>query len=173
MRNKLYVMAALAAAASGDQAMAETFKTRNEAMDVIAALLPRATAANPEYRAKSDGTLSRWLTQDVRFATGADGAVTVTMRETFTQAKDGKTTQGRHEAAFSLAEVDVSEFTQPDDLTAADEPALGLLFACRKPGCVAAQWDDAASKADKADISLHDGATRARLLAAFRRLQSE
>jgi len=165
-------IAAAALISWGGPAMAETFATRAQAMDYLARALPAATAANPKYLTKADGTVSQWLTESVAFATGADGAVTVTMRERFTQTQGGKTTEGKHDAAFALSEVTVSEFTEPGDVTPAGDPALGILFTCAKPGCVAAHWGEAASRADKADISLQNPETRAKLLAAFRRLQA-
>ena len=114
------VLMALAANSAGGAAMAQDFAasaqdfaTRAQAMDYIAATLPKATAANPAFVTKADGTVSKWLTQDVAFSTGAHGAVTVTMRETYTQTQNGKTTDGRHAATFSLAALDVSDFTAP------------------------------------------------------------
>ena len=165
-------IAAAALIAWGGPAMAETFATRALAMDYLAAALPKATAANPQYRTKADGTVSQWLTESVAFTTGADGAVTVTMRERFTQTQGGKTTDGKHIATFALSDVTVSAFTQPGDVTPAGDPALGILFTCAKPGCVAAHWGEAASRADKTDISVQNPETRAQLVAAFRRLQA-
>lgn len=151
--------------------MAETFATRAQAMDYLAGALPAATAANPKYLTKADGTVSQWLTESVHFEE-AGGGVTVTMRERFTQTQGGKTTEGKHDAEFALNEVTVSEFTEPGDVTPAGDPALGILFTCAKPGCVAAHWGEAASRADKTDISVQNPQTRADLLAAFRRLQA-
>ena len=74
------------------EAAAQDFATSAQAMDYLAAALPRATAANPKYRTVKDGTVSQWLTQEVRFS-GAD-PVRVEMRESYTQTKDGKTTPG-------------------------------------------------------------------------------
>ena len=56
--------------------MAESFATRAQAMDYLARALPEATAANPKYLTKADGTVSQWLTESVRFAEAA-GVVTV------------------------------------------------------------------------------------------------
>jgi hypothetical protein len=172
MTLRLTLMTSLMSLILGGQAMADAFPTRAEAMDYIATALPNATSENPKYLTKADGTVSVWLTESVRFAADAAGAVTVTMRERFTQTQGVKTTDGRHEASFSLAAVTVSEFAAPWDVTPTGGPALGLLFACLKPGCVAAQWGDAPSRADKADIYVQDEGARARLLAAFRRLQA-
>jgi hypothetical protein len=165
------LIAAAALIAWGGLAMAETFATRAQAMDYLAGALPAATAENPKYLTKADGTVSQWLTESVGFAEAA-GVVTVTMRERFSQTQGGKTTEGKHDAAFALSEVTVSEFTEPGDVTPAGDPALGILFTCAKPGCVAAHWGDAASRADKTDISVQNPETRAKLLAAFRRLQA-
>ena len=156
----------------GGPAMAQTFATQAEAMQYLARALPQATAQNPLYTAKGDGMVSQWLTDELRFDTDAGGAVTVTMRESYAQTEAGKTTPGTHEAAFSLAEVEIADFTAPNDLTPEGAAARGLLFTCAKPGCIAAQWSGKPSRADKSDIYVQDDATRAEILAAFRRLQS-
>jgi len=163
--------ATLLSAILGGHAMAEPFSTRALAMDFIAAALPETTSDNPKYLTKSDGTLSKWLTEKVAFATDDAGAVTTTMHERFTQIQGDKSTAGKHQVTFSLGEVTVAEFSAPWDVTPTGESALGLLFTCGKPGCVAAIWGDAPSKEDKADLYVQDPATRAKLLAAFRRLQ--
>jgi hypothetical protein len=150
------------------QAMAEDFTSRAQAQNYLAAELPRATAANPKYRTLSDGTVSRWLTQEVRFGDNNS----VEMRERYTQTRDGKTIPGTHEATFSLADVEISDLTEAGDVTPQGAPARGVLFQCRTPGCVAAKWSGQPSKADKTDISLQDDATRARVLAAFRYLKT-
>ena len=157
--------------ALGGPVMADEFPTRAQAMDYLKSALAQATAANPKYTAKSDGTVSRWLTDEVEFETDAAGAVEVTMRESYTQTQAGKTTPGKHEAAFSLADVKISDFAAPNDLTPEGAPARGLIFICATPGCIAARWSGAPSRADKSDIYIQDDAARARILAAFRRLQ--
>lgn len=168
------IAGALAGAlALGGSVMADEFATRAEAMRYLATALAQATAENPKYTAKGDGTVSQWLTNEVLFATAATGAVEVTMRESYVQTRDGKTTPGKHEATFSLADVEITEFAAPYDLTPEGTPARGLLFACAKAGCVAALWSGKPSRADRSDIYIQDDAARARILAAFRRLQSE
>jgi hypothetical protein len=163
-----FILLSFALCAFVGQAMAEDFTSRAAAKDYLAAELPRATAANPKYRTLSDGTVSQWLTQEIRF--GDRGAVT--MRESYTQAKDGKTIPGTHEAAFSLGDVEISEFTEAGDVTPDGAPSRGVMFKCNTPGCVAAVWGGQPSKADKTDISIQDDATRARILGAFRYLKS-
>jgi len=153
-------------------ALAETFSTRAQAMDFIAVALPKATSENPKYVTKADGTVSQWLTEQVGFASAGANPVTTTMHERFTQRQGDKTTEGKHRATFSMSEVTVAEFSAPWDVTPSGAPALGLLFTCDKPGCVAAYWGEAPSKADKADLYIQDPAKRAQLLAAFRRLQA-
>ena len=153
--------------------MAQTFATRAHAMNYLATALAPATAQNPKYTTKADGTVSQWLTDEVVFATDAAGAVTVTMREHYTQTERGKTAPGKHEASFSLADVEITDFTAPHDVTPEGAPARGVWFACAKPGCIAAVWSGTPSRADKSDIYIQDDATRARILAAFRRLQSD
>ncbi len=156
----------------GSSAMAQPpFASQAQAMEYIVRALPKATADNPKYLTKADGLVSQWLTQDIRFTT-AQGVVQVAMRESYTQEQAGKVTPGRHEATFSLGEVEISEFAEPGDVTPKGEAARGLMFACKTPGCVAAIWGDQSSHADKTDISVQDDATRAKLLAAFRYLQT-
>lgn len=147
------------------------FASHARAIDYISRALPKATADNPKYLTKADGSVSQWLTQDIKFTT-ARGAMQVVMRESFTQEKAGKTIPGRHEAAFSLGEVEISEFTEAGDVTPIGQASRGLMFTCKAPGCVAAKWGDQRSRADKTDISVQDDATRAKLLAAFRYLQA-
>jgi hypothetical protein len=167
-RGVAFLSTALSAFAG--EAMAGDFASHQQAMDYLAAALPRATAENPQYRTLSDGTVSQWLTQEVRFS--GKGAVRVEMLESYTQTKDGKTTPGTHAATFSLADVEVTEFTEPGDVTPDGAPARGVLFSCKAPGCVAADWGRQASKADKTDISLQDDGVRAKILAAFRYLKT-
>ena len=152
--------------------MADEFATCAQAMDYLARALPRATAQNPKYTAAGDGAVSQWLTDEASFSTDAEGAVTVTMRESYTVSKGGKTTPGAHEASFSLADVEIADFTAPHDLAPDGAPARGIIFTCAKPHCIAARWSGAPSRADKSDIYIQDPATRAKILAAFRRLQS-
>ncbi len=147
------------------------FATRAQAIAYLSDALPKATRDNPKYLTQTDGTLSQWLTDALAFT--GDGPVTVTMRESYTQTKAGETTPGRHEAAFSLADVTITEFSEPADVTPTGAPARGVLFTCAKPGCIAAKWGDKPSRADKTDISIQDDETRAHILAAFRRLQAD
>jgi hypothetical protein len=170
MRTAIAITIALALAGP---AMAEDFTTRAQAMDYLVQTLPKATSQNPEYLTKSDGIVSRWLTHKLHFARTGQNAVTVKMWESYTQTKDGKTTPGTHEAAFSLAQVEISEFASPGDFTPEGAPARGIIFVCAKAGCISALWSGHPSSADKTDIYIQDEATRARILAAFRRLQTE
>ena len=151
---------------------ADTFATRAQAEDYLAQALPRATAQNPKYTAKADGGVSQWLTDALTFAADAKGAVEVTMRESYAVTKSGATTPGKHEAAFRLADVDIADFSAPHDITPEGAPARGVIFTCRKPQCIAARWSGQPSQADKTDIYIQDDETRAKILAAFRRLQS-
>lgn len=148
----------------------DPFGSRAEAEAYLARELPIATAANPKYLTKSDGVESVWLTKSVHFETATTG-VRVTMEETYAQTKGGVTTPGTHEAAFALAEVEISIVMEPGDVTPAGEPAMGLLFTCAKPGCIAAKWGGQPSLADKTDVSLQDAEARERILAAFRYLR--
>ena len=174
MKAGLALFVGLALGDYGGAAKAQTpFASRAEAEGYIAKALPKATADNPKYLTKSDGVVSRWLTQDIRFTAGPDGATRVVMRENYTQEKAGKTTPGRHEAEFSLDEVEITEFAELGDVTPKGDASRGLMFTCKAPGCVAAKWDEHASRADRTDISVQDDAARAKLLAAFRYLQTE
>ncbi len=166
------ILASLLAAAFGARAAVQEPRAaaRGAAMDYLVHALPKATADNPKYLTVATGVASQWLTEDVRFSETADGVVSVTMRERFSQTKDGATVWDRHQSTFSLAEVAVSEFHAPGDTTPTGEPAAGILFTCLKPGCVAALWGDKPSRADKTDIYIADAATRARILGAFRTL---
>ncbi len=169
MRN---LAGAMAFAVLGTAASAQDFGTRLQAMDYISATLPRATADNPTYFTKSNGAETRWLTDDVAFASNGAGTVTVTMREHFVATKKGKTVEAKHEARFSAADVNIGPYLEVGDLTPLKAAAVGIGFACRSRGCVAAHWGGLASPADKTDVYVQDVATRDRLLAAFRRLQA-
>jgi hypothetical protein len=152
----------------GGAAMANgaAFESRQVAEDYLTRTLPIATAANPKYLTKSEGVESSWLTKSVRFEDTTTG-IRVAMDEAFTQTKDGVSTPGPHGSAFSLAAVDISALTLAGDVTPSGDASMGILFACSKPGCVAANWNGQAGAADKTDISLQDTATRERVLAAF------
>lgn len=156
----------------GATASAQDFAKREAAMAYISATLPGATTANPTYLTKSNGAETRWLTDEVSFATDEAGAVTVTMREHFVATKEGKTVEAKHEARFAAADVNIGPYLEVGDVTPAKSAAIGIAFACKTRGCVAALWGDAASKADNTDVYVQDVATRDRLLAAFRRLQT-
>jgi hypothetical protein len=161
-----------AAIAAGDGSAGETgFASSAEAMSWLARELPRVTQANPKYLTKSDGTVSRWLTKAVHFSRDADGHVRLAMQESYTQTKGGLSTPGQHEAKFSLGEVEITEFSN-GDVTPAGAPSRGILFTCSKPGCVAAVWGGQGAPSDKTDISIQDDAARAKVLAAFRYLQT-
>jgi hypothetical protein len=155
-------MAILSATAS-----AQEFPSRAEAMDYIKEALPTATAANPSYLTKSSGAKTTWVTDEVSFA-----ADVVTMREHFAATKDGKTVEARHEARFSVADVHIGPYIEVGDVTPTGAAAIGIAFACRTAGCVSAIWGDKPSHADSTDVYVQDLATRDRLLAAFRRLQT-
>lgn len=156
---------------SGTASAAE-FESRSQAVAYIVATLPKAIAANPKYLTKADGTLTQWVTDEVRFATDGAGAAVVTLREHFVQTKAGNSTQAPHEARFSLSEVKIGRYLEPGDVTPSGEAAIGVSFTCKTPGCVAAIWGAAPSRADSTDFYVQDVATRDRLLAAFQRLQS-
>jgi hypothetical protein len=171
----LFAAPVFAAIAAGGGSAGETgFASSAEAMSWLAGELPRVTQANPKYLTKSDGTVSQWLTKSVHFSHGAGGHIRVAMQESYTQTKGGVTTPGRHEAKFSLADVEITDLSNADDVTPAGAPSRGILFTCAKPkpGCVAAVWGGKAAPSDKTDISIQDDASRAKVLAAFRYLQT-
>ena len=169
----LFAAPVFAAIAAGGGSAGETgFASSAEAMGWLARELPRVTQANPKYLTKSDGTVSQWLTKAVHFSREADGHVRVAMQESYTQTKGGVSTPGQHEAKFSLGDVEITDFSQPGDVTPAGEASRGILFTCSKAGCVAAVWGGKAAPSDKTDISIQDDASRAKALAAFRYLQT-
>ena len=94
------------------------------------------------------------------------------MREHYTQTKADKAVTARHEARFAVSDVKIGAYLEPGDVTPSGEPAIGVAFTCKSPGCVAAIWGDTPSRADSTDFYVQDVATRDRLLAAFRRLQT-
>jgi len=169
----LFAAPVFAAIAAGGGSAGETgFASSAEAMGWLARELPRVTQANPKYLTKSDGTVSQWLTKAVHFSREADGHIRVAMQESYTQTKGGVSTPGQHEAKFSLGDVEITDFSQPGDVTPAGEASRGILFTCSKAGCVAAVWGGKAAPSDKTDISIQDDALRAKVLAAFRYLQT-
>jgi hypothetical protein len=153
-------------------ASAQDFATRQQAMDYISTALAAAVAANPSYLTKSSGARTRWFTDKVSFETDADGAVVVTMHEHFVATKDGKSVEAKHEARFSSADVHIDPYLEVGDVTPAGAAAVGIAIACKTRGCIAAVWGEVASKSDSTDFYVQDVATRDRLLAAFRRLQT-
>lgn len=170
-RTPLSFLVLLAGVCAG-RADPEAFASPQAARVYISSALPAATRANPKYTTKSDGAVSQWLTDAIIFRT-QNGETSVAMREHYFQNKKGVDKPGKHTAVFSLEDVDISDFTEPGDVTPAGDPSRGLLFRCAKPGCVAANWDGAASHADKTDVSIQDDAERARLLAAFQFLKDK
>jgi hypothetical protein len=163
---------AAVAAAGGGSAGETGFASSAEAMSWLARELPRVTQANPKYLTKSDGTVSRWLTKSVRFSHGAGGHIGVAMQESFTQIKGGVTKPGRHEARFFLGDVEITDLSNADDVTPTGASSRGILFTCNQPRCIAAVWDGEAAPSSKTDISIQDDASRAKVLAAFRYLQT-
>jgi hypothetical protein len=89
------------------------------------------------------------------------------MDEEFTQFRAGVPTVGAHTAAFSLAAVEISPFSEAGDVTPGGEASIGVLFACAAPKCVEAAWNGQASVADKTDIYIQDLALRDKIIAAF------
>ena len=166
------VLASIALSATAQAAGDGAFASRADAQAYLAATLPAATRANPKYLTKSEGYETIWLTQSILFSDAPGGAVQVAMDETFTQFRGGAETKGAHQARFSLADVEISAFTEPGDVTPSGEASTGVLFTCVQPRCVDAAWNGQASAADKTDISIQDPAVRARVIAAFVYLKS-
>lgn len=148
------------------------FTSRRQAEDFLASALPEITKANPKYLTKAEGYESIWLTKSLRFDDLGARGLRVAMDEEYTQFKAGVATPGTHQAAFTLADVTITTFTEPGDVTPSGEPAMGILFTCSSPGCIEAAWGGQPSKADKTDISIQDPAMRAKALAAFVYLKS-
>lgn len=97
--------------------------------------------------------------------------VEVATEEHYTQTKDGKTTPNTHRAKFALADVDISEHSNPDDVTPSGEPAIGVSFKCTTPKCILAHWGGQASQSDWTDVYLQEPEVRAKVLAAFQFLK--
>jgi hypothetical protein len=144
------------------------FSSRDDAEAFLARALPLATAGNPKYYSKADKAETRWLTKSIEFHDGPPGrGVQVSTDEEFTEVRAGVATPGTHQAVFSLGDVHISMETSDSDVTAADEPALGILFKCAAPHCIQAKWSGSASLADWTDIYLQDATLRGRIFAAF------
>lgn len=144
-----------------------SFSSRADAEAYIAKTLPAETATNPKYLTRSSGVETVWLVKTVDFVELPGGALKITMDEDYIQTKDGKTTPNTHKAAFALADVDVAENVNPDDVTPTGEPARGVIFNCTAPKCIAAHWGDYAMSSDKTDVYLREPDVRAKVLAAF------
>ena len=144
----------------------------DEAEAFLSDALPRITRENPKYLTKADGSVSEWFTDKLSFSRNANNSAQVAMVERFTQTRGGAATAGRHEASFSLSDVAISEFVGSGDVTPSGAPSRGVLFTCTIPGCIAARWNDDASRADKTDISIQADDARARILSAFQYLKA-
>lgn len=151
-------------------ALAQDFATPEQARTYIVATLPTATAASPPYFTKRDGARTQWFTDEVIFATDADGIVA--MREHMVMTKDGKTAEARHEVRFALRDMNVGPYLEVNDVTPSGAAATGIAFACRTRGCVKTLWGGVASQTDSTDVYVQDLGVRDRLVAAFRRLQA-
>lgn len=162
-----------AVAAQAGQSDEAVWTSAAKAMAFLADALPKATGENPKYLTKADGTVSQWITELLQFSADANKSVRVSMIERFTQTLAGVTTPGKHEASFDLEAVEISDFEELGDITPSGGSARGLLFACKRPGCIAARWNSDVSRADKTDVYIQDEAARAMILSAFRYLTAQ
>ncbi len=144
-----------------------TFGSRREAEDYLTRALPLATRANPKYLTKAEGVETLWLTKSLKFTGSPAAGIQVAMDEEYTQYRAGVATVGAHQAEFSLADVEISAFTEPGDVTPDGEVSRGVLFGCVAPKCIRASWSGQPSLADKTDIYVQEVVVRDKILAAF------
>ena len=137
MRGTILWVAVAAAAVSGPAPAAESetgaapFATPAAAQAYLSATVPEAVAANPKYRAKMTGTLTRWTIKAIAFGKTPDGSVEVSTDEAFDEYKGSKVVPGTHRARFAIDDVTVEDETSDSDTTESGAPALGVIFRCK------------------------------------------
>ena len=149
-----------------------TFANPSEAEAYLTATVPEAVAANPKYRAKGTGDLTRWTIRAIAFGKAQDGSVEVSTDETFDEYKGGKVFPGTHHARFPIDDVTVEAEVSDADTTESGAPALGVIFRCKGAPCIHANWNGEDSMSAWTDIYINDTNTRERVLAAFQALKS-
>jgi hypothetical protein len=148
------------------------FATKEEAETYLSKTLPLATAANPKYRGEA-GALTQWLTKSASFGPSKNPhGILVQMSEEVLNFKNGaRVSTGSHEVWFQIEDVTVSLLTDSKDLTEAGDQTQGVIFRCAAGKCVTHKWNGVESTSDWTDISMQDGATRDKILAAFQALK--
>ena len=138
----------------------------------LTATVPEAVAANPKYRAKVTGALTRWTIKAIAFLKTSDDGVEVSTDEAFDEYKSGKMIPGTHRARFSIDDVTVQNEVSDSDTTESGAPALGVIFRCKGAPCIHANWNGEESMSAWTDIYINDANTLERVLAAFQALKT-
>ena len=161
-----------APASESQAAGAAPFTNAADAKAYLTAALPDAVSANPKYRAKVTGVLTRWTLKSIAFGKTPDDSVEVSTDETFDEYRGGKATPGTHHARFGIDDVTVENEVSDFDTTESGAPALGVIFRCKGAPCIHANWNGDDSMSAWTDIYIDDAKTRERVLAAFQALKS-
>jgi hypothetical protein len=148
------------------------FANSAETEAYLTATVPEAVAANPKYRAKVTGALTRWTLKSIAFGKTPDDSVEVSTDESFEEYRGGKVTPGTHRARFPIDDVTVENEVSDFDTTESGAPALGVIFRCKGAPCIHANWNGDDSMSAWTDIYIDDAKTRERVLAAFQALKS-
>ncbi len=148
-----------------------SFATPAEAEAYLTTALPAAIAANPKYRSKDTGVLTRWLVNAIAFGKAQNGDITVSMDESFDEYRGDAVTRGTHQAEFIIDDATIASEVSAYDMTESGDEARGVMFRCKGGPCVAAVWNGKPSTSAWTDLYVHDAATRQRILDAFRALQ--
>jgi hypothetical protein len=147
-------------------------RIRRKPRTISSRSLPGAVAANPRYRSRDTGVVTRWALHAIAFGKADDGSVEVSTDESYDEFKGGKASPGTHRTHFPIDDVTVASEVSVHDLTEAGQDALGILFRCKGAPCIHAEWNGAASMGAWSDIYIQDASTRERVLAAFQALKT-
>lgn len=162
------------AALAPEAAMADDapFATPAEAKAYLIKTLPEAVAANPKYRAKATGVITRWTLKSIAFNVLDDKSIEVATDETYDEIKGGAVRPGTHHARFPIDDVKIEDEVSDWDTTESGGEARGVIFRCKGQPCVHAVWDGKETLDAWTDIYIQDSATRERVIAAFRALKT-
>ena len=133
-----------------------SFATPAEAEEYLMKTLPDAVAANPKYRSKDTGVLTRWVLHSIAFGEARDGSVEVSTDESFDEYRPGKMEPGTHHARFAIDEVKIESEVSVHDVTESGQDALGVMFRCKEAACIHAQWNGDPSMSAWTDIYIQD-----------------
>ncbi len=163
-----------AASAQSAPAAAEppAFASPSAAEDYLVKTLPDAVAANPRYRSKDTGVITRWTVHSIAFRKADDGSVEASTDESYDEYRQGKAQPGTHHARFEIDDVTIEPEVSVHDVTEAGKDALGVIFRCKGAPCIHALWSDVPAMSAWTDIYIQDDETRARVLSAFQALKS-